>query len=78
VTGTIASFLACSVCYGAADAGSSLISGARLGMFVLLGVTAALLGGFVKFFLYLRQRAAQAERDAIALEWSQLQRGSLR
>lgn len=68
---------ACSVCVGNADAGSPMITGTRLGVFLLLAVTVAILGGFVKFFFYLRQRALAAERDAIALEWAQLQRSSL-
>jgi hypothetical protein len=67
---------ACSVCYGAADGGSPLISGARLGVFLLLGVTAAVLGGFARFFFYLRNRARQAEVAQIALEWTQLQRST--
>jgi hypothetical protein len=67
---------ACDVCYGTADTGSPLISGARLGIFLLLGVTAAVLGGFVKFFFYLRNRARQAEIDQIDSEWAQFQRSS--
>jgi len=68
--------LACSTCYGAVDSGSPLVSGARLGVFLLLAVTAAVLGGFAKFFLYLRNRARQSETDQIASEWSQFQRSS--
>jgi hypothetical protein len=67
---------ACSVCYGAADSGSPLISGARLGVFLLLGVTGTVLGGFAKFFFYLRNRARQAETEQIASEWAQFQRSS--
>jgi hypothetical protein len=67
---------ACSTCYGAADAGSPLISGARLGVFLLLGVTVAVLGAFVKFFFHLRNRARQTEVEQIAAEWSQFQRSS--
>ena len=66
---------ACSVCYGAAS-GSSLVTSARLGVFLLLGVTVVVLGGFAKFFFYLRNRARQAEIESIASEWSQLQRSS--
>ena len=68
--------LACSTCYGAVDSGSPLVSGARLGVFLLIAVTAAVLGGFAKFFLYLRNRARQAETDQIASEWAQFQRSS--
>jgi hypothetical protein len=67
---------ACSVCYGAADAGSPMVSAARLGVFLLLAVTATVLGAFAKFFLYLRNRARLAESEGIASEWSQLQRSS--
>jgi hypothetical protein len=68
--------LACSTCYGAVDSGSPLVSGARLGVFLLIAVTAAVLGGFAKFFLYLRNRARQAEADQITSEWAQFQRSS--
>ena len=68
--------LACDVCYGAASSSSPLISGARLGVFLLLGITVAVLGGFAKFFFYLRNRARQAETDQIASEWAQFQRSS--
>jgi hypothetical protein len=67
---------ACDVCYGAASSGSPLISSARLGVFLLLGVTVAVLGGFAKFFFYLRNRARQAEIEQIDSEWIQLQRSS--
>ena len=66
-----------SVCYGRADKGSALVSSARLGVFLLLGVTVAVLGAFARFFFVLRNRALAAERDAIALEWSALQRSSM-
>jgi predicted alpha/beta hydrolase len=68
---------ACSVCYGSGATASPMITSARLGVFLLLGITAAVLGGFAKFFLYLRNRAEQAEADSIAAEWAQLQRSSL-
>jgi hypothetical protein len=67
---------ACSTCYGAADSGSPLISGARLGVFLLLGVTGTVLGGFARFFFYLRNRARQSETERIDSEWSQLQRST--
>jgi hypothetical protein len=68
--------LACDVCYGAASTSSPLVSGARLGVFLLLGITVAVLGGFAKFFFYLRNRARQAETEQIASEWTQFQRSS--
>lgn len=67
---------ACDVCYGAASSGSPLVSAARLGVFLLLGVTVAVLGGFAKFFFYLRNRARQTEIEQIDSEWTQLQRSS--
>jgi len=68
---------ACEVCYGAADSGSPLVSGARLGVFLLLAVTVVVLGAFAKFFFYLRNRARQAEIEQITSEWAQFQRSSL-
>ena len=68
---------ACSVCYGRADNGNALVSSARLGVFLLLGITAAVLAAFGRFFFVLRSRALAAERDSIALEWSELQRSSM-
>ena len=67
---------ACEICYGSRDNGSPLVTGARLGVFLLLGVTVLVLGGFATFFLYLRQRARQAEIDGIDSEWAQLQRSA--
>jgi hypothetical protein len=68
---------ACEVCYGAArSSGSPLVSGARLGVFLLLGVTVAVLGSLARFFFYLRNRARQTEIDQIASEWAQFQRSS--
>lgn len=69
--------MACNVCYGAADSGSPLVSGARLGVFLLLAVTVAVLGAFAKFFFYLRNRARQTEIEQITSEWAQFQRSSL-
>jgi len=68
---------ACSVCYGRADKGSALVSSARLGVFLLLAITVAVLAAFARFFFVLRNRALAAERESIALEWSELQRSSM-
>ena len=68
--------VACEVCFGAADNGSPMVTGARLGVFLLLGITVAVLGAFVAFFLYLRQRARRVELDGIESEWAQLQRSA--
>jgi hypothetical protein len=50
--------LACNVCYGSAE--GHLIDAARMGIWLLLGVTVAMQGAFAAFFLYLRRRARQA------------------
>ncbi len=68
---------ACSVCYGRADKGSALVSSARLGVFLLLGITVSVLAAFSRFFFVLRNRALAAERESIALEWSELQRSTM-
>ena len=68
--------VACSVCYGDSANASPLITSAKLGVFLLLGVTVALLAGFAKFFFYLRNRARQAESESIAAEWAQMQRSA--
>ena len=68
--------LACTMCFGAEE--SWLIDGAKLGVLVMMGITFAVQGAFVGFFLYLRKRAKQnaaAERD-IDIEWSEFQRAS--
>jgi hypothetical protein len=63
---------ACPSCYGAAE--GPLIDAARVGMWLLLGVTLAIQGAFVAFFLYLRQRARRFRDQALDDEWSRLQR----
>ncbi len=68
--------IACTVCYGADANASPLLTAARLGVFLLLGITVALLGGFARFFFYLRNRARQVESESIAAEWAQLQRSA--
>ena len=55
---------ACQSCFGAED--SPLVDGARMGAFVLIGVTVAVQVAFASFFLYLRRRA----RIVAALEAS--------
>ncbi len=64
--------LACPSCYGATE--GPLIDAARVGMWLLLGVTLAIQGAFVAFFLYLRRKAREARDQAIDAEWSSLQR----
>ena len=64
---------ACESCYGAKTE-SPLIDAARVGMFLLLGVTLSVQGGFLAFFLHLRRRARRFHEAEIAVEWDELQR----
>jgi hypothetical protein len=70
------SVLACPVCFGAEE--TSMIDGAKLGVLVMLGVLFAVQGGFVGFFLYLRQRAKRIADIDLETEWSELQGGASR
>ena len=62
---------ACPACFGQAD--GPLIDAARMGIWLLLGVTAAVQAAFVAFFLHLRRQAARARDQAVDLEWPRLQ-----
>jgi hypothetical protein len=62
---------ACNTCYG--DASGPMIDGARLGIWLLLGVTLLVQGAFVAFFLYLRRQARRVADAQIDAEWSRLQ-----
>ena len=64
--------LACPMCFGAEE--TSMIDGTRLGILVMLGITFAVQGGFVAFFLYLRKRAKRIADVELDDEWSELQR----
>jgi hypothetical protein len=48
-------FVACAVCFGAAD--GALISSARVGVLVMVGVTCAVLAALAAFFLRLKRGA---------------------
>jgi hypothetical protein len=74
VTSGTTRLLACPVCFGAEE--TAMIDGTRLGIVVMLGITFAVQGGFLGFFLYLRRRAKRMADDDLDLEWSELQRGS--
>ena len=65
--------LACSVCFGKAEE-TAIVDGTQLGILLLLGVTLAVQGGFVAFFLYLRKRAKRIADVELDDEWSELQR----
>jgi hypothetical protein len=62
---------ACPVCFGAHE--TQIVDGARLGILVLLAITAAVQGGFVAFFLYLRRRAKRIADLELDAEWAELQ-----
>jgi hypothetical protein len=68
------SVLACPACFGAEE--TSMIDGAKLGVFVLLAITFAVQGGFAGFFFYLRRRAKRIAEIELEDEWSKLQGGS--
>ena len=72
VIGGGSSVLACPVCFGAEE--TSMISGTKLGVLVLLAITLAVQGAFVAFFLYLRRRAKRIADLELDSEWSELQR----
>lgn len=65
----------CPVCYGAAEGG--IVDGARLGIWLLLGVTVLVQAAFVTFFVTLWRRARRSGREAIDAEWRDLQSRSL-
>ena len=64
---------ACEQCFGA-TAKSPLVDAAKVGMFLLLGITLSVQGGFLAFFLHLRKRARKFQEAAIDAEWDELQR----
>jgi heme/copper-type cytochrome/quinol oxidase subunit 2 len=66
--------VACSVCFGAGAEETAMVAGSKFLFLVMLGVTLAVQGGFVGFFLYLRKRAKQNADVELDTEWSELQR----
>jgi hypothetical protein len=76
IIGGSSSVFACPVCFGAEE--TSMIDGTKLGMLALLAITLVVQGGFVGFFLYLRNRAKRMAEADLDIEWSELQRGPSR
>ncbi len=76
VLGGGSTVFACPVCFGAEE--TTIIDGTRLGVFALLGITLAVQGAFLGFFLYLRNRAKQIADADLDIEWSELQKGASR
>ena len=66
--------LACPVCFGAEE--TTMISGTKLGVLFMLGITLAVQGAFVGFFVYLRKRARRMAELELDSEWAELQRAS--
>jgi heme/copper-type cytochrome/quinol oxidase subunit 2 len=66
--------LACPVCFGAEE--TTMISGTKLGVLFMLGITLAVQGAFVGFFVYLRKRAKRMAELELDSEWAELQRAS--
>ena len=66
------SVFACPMCFGAEE--TSVIDGTKLGIVVMLAITFAVQGGFVGFFLYLRNRAKRIADAELDIEWSALQK----
>jgi heme/copper-type cytochrome/quinol oxidase subunit 2 len=75
IAGSSSAF-ACPVCFGAAE--TPIIDATRLGILVLLGITLAVQGAFVAFFIYLRRRAKRVAEADLDVEWSELQSGASR
>jgi hypothetical protein len=71
VIGGSTSVFACPMCFGAEE--TTMISGTKLGVLVLLAVTLAVQGAFLAFFLHLRKHAKQAADFELETEWSELQ-----
>jgi len=67
-----ATVFACPVCFGAEE--TTLISGTKLGVLVMIGITLAVQGAFLAFFLYLRKHAKDNADVELESEWSELQR----
>ena len=70
--GGSSSVFACPICFGAEE--TSMVDGTKLGILALLVITLAVQGGFVAFFLYLRNRAKRIADIELDTEWSELQK----
>ncbi|MCP3979678.1 MAG: hypothetical protein GY716_10185 [bacterium] len=58
---------ACTVCYGEAE--GPMIDAARLGVFLLFGMTLLMQGAFVAFFVYLWRRARKNRPEGYTPHW---------
>jgi hypothetical protein len=64
--------VACTMCFAAEE--TSMVDGTKFGILLMLGITLAVQGAFVAFFLYLRKRAKRIADVELDDEWSELQR----
>jgi len=74
LAGSSETLFACPACFGAEE--TSMIEGAQIGIAVMLGITFAVQGGFLGFFVYLRRRARRMAEIELDSEWSELQNAS--
>ena len=72
VIGGSSSVFACPVCFGAEE--TSMIDGAKVGVFVMLAILLVVQGGFVGFFVYLYKRAKRIADIELDAEWAELQK----
>lgn len=72
ILGDSSSAFACPMCFGAEE--TSMIGATKLGIVVMLGITLAVQGAFVGFFLHLRRHAKREADIELDTEWSELQR----
>lgn len=70
---SFAPVLACAACFSA-NVDSPLVNGARIGVWLLLGVTVCVQGGFAAFFIHLRRHAKRAQAAQLETEWSEMQK----
>ncbi len=56
--------VACTVCFGQSD--SPMAKATNMGIFLMLGVVAVVLGSFASFFIYLIRRAHLVESGTVA------------
>jgi hypothetical protein len=60
---------ACTVCYGEAE--GPMVSAARLGVYLLFGLTFLIQGAFASFFIYLWRRARKHRPPGAEFDWQQ-------
>ena len=56
--------MSCPVCFNAATSDDTVRQSLNMGIFVLLGVTTIVLGGFIRFIVGIVRRSASARAEA--------------